>query len=54
MIQTLSNVSLQCVFLLCQMTFECFESRINVAEGDVILFEKLYRLYAWVKNPVIN
>jgi hypothetical protein len=49
-IQTLSNVSIQCVFVLCQMTFECVESRINLAEVNVILLEKLYRLHAWVKS----
>jgi hypothetical protein len=53
-IQTLSNINILWVFSLCQMTLNCFENRINVAEGDMILLEEPHRLNTWVKNPVIN
>jgi hypothetical protein len=40
--------------LIVEITFYRLQSRINVAEGDLILFEKLDGLCAGIKKPAIN
>jgi hypothetical protein len=53
-IRTLSNIGIHWGFLLLQMTLESFESRINVAESDVVLLEELQSLNTWMKDFMVN
>jgi hypothetical protein len=53
-IRTLTNISIHWVFLLLQLTLESFESRINVAESEVVLLEELQSLNTWMKDFMVN
>jgi hypothetical protein len=53
-IRTLSNINIYSVLVLLQMTLESFETRINVAESNVVLLEELQSLNTWMKDFMVN
>jgi hypothetical protein len=53
-IQTLGNINIQSAFLMCEWTVACFKGRINVTEGNAILFEEPHQLNGWMKTFAMN